>query len=166
MDWRRRQDCCSKGCNKRAAGTPDVEAASPATVLPLRLPVAGLPQTCPPLVHCRWRTASRRIRTAPVMTGAAASGADDSYSSATQEKDLGVSFSATMKVSEQCGIAASKGNKIIGLIKRMITYKEKQLIEPLNKAIFRTYMEYCFQAWRPYRKKGHRQATQNTTKSN
>ena len=31
----------------------------------------------------------------------------------TQEKDLGVTFSADMKVSEQCGIAASKGNKIL-----------------------------------------------------
>ena len=28
----------------------------------------------------------------------------------TQEKDLGVTFSADMKVSEQCGISASKGN--------------------------------------------------------
>ena len=28
----------------------------------------------------------------------------------TQEKDLGVTFSAAMKVSEQRGIAASKGN--------------------------------------------------------
>ena len=31
----------------------------------------------------------------------------------TQEKDLGVTFSADMKVSEQCGIAASKGNQIL-----------------------------------------------------
>ena len=29
----------------------------------------------------------------------------------TQEKDLGVTFSADMKVSEQCGISASKGIK-------------------------------------------------------
>ena len=41
----------------------------------------------------------------------------------TQEKDLGVTFSADMKVSEQCGIAASKGNQSLGLIKRTITYK-------------------------------------------
>ena len=34
----------------------------------------------------------------------------------TQEKDLGVIFSADMKVSEQCGIAASKGNQILGLL--------------------------------------------------
>ena len=29
-----------------------------------------------------------------------------------QEKGLGVTFSADMKVSEQCGIPASKGNQI------------------------------------------------------
>ena len=40
-----------------------------------------------------------------------------------------------MKVSEQCGIAASKGNQIIGLIRRTIIFKEKQLIVPLYKAI-------------------------------
>ena len=36
--------------------------------------------------------------------------------------------SAVMKVSEQCGIAAAKGNHIFGLIRRNIVYKEKQLI--------------------------------------
>ena len=35
-----------------------------------------------------------------------------------KEKDLGVTISADMKVSEQCCIAASKGNQIIGLIRR------------------------------------------------
>ena len=39
-----------------------------------------------------------------------------------QEKDLGVTFSADMKISEQCGIAASIGNQIIWLIMRTITY--------------------------------------------
>ena len=43
-----------------------------------------------------------------------------------KEKDLGVTISADMKVSEQCGIAASKGNQILGLIRRNITYKEKR----------------------------------------
>ena len=72
----------------------------------------------------------------------------------TQENDLGVSFSADMKVSEQCGIAASKGNQILGLIiRRTITYKEKQLIVPLYKAIVRPHLEYCIQAWRSYHKK-------------
>ena len=70
-----------------------------------------------------------------------------------KEKDLGVTISADMKVSEQCGIAASKGNQILGLIMRNITYKEKRLIIPLYKAIVRPPLEYCIQAWRPYRKK-------------
>ena len=30
-----------------------------------------------------------------------------------KERDLGITISADMKVSEQCGIAASKGNQII-----------------------------------------------------
>ena len=56
------------------------------------------------------------------------------------------------KVSEQCGIAASKGNQIIGLIRRNITYKGKKLITPLYKAIVRPHVEYCIKAWRPYRR--------------
>ena len=39
-----------------------------------------------------------------------------------------------MTVSEQCGIAASKGNQILGLIRRNITYMEKKLIIPFYKA--------------------------------
>ena len=38
-----------------------------------------------------------------------------------KEKDLGVTISANMKVSEQCGIAASKGIQILGLIRTNIT---------------------------------------------
>ena len=70
-----------------------------------------------------------------------------------KEKDLGVTISADMKVSEQCGIAASKGNQILGLIRRNITYQGKKLIIPLYKAIVRPHLEYCIQAWRPFHKK-------------
>ena len=41
-----------------------------------------------------------------------------------KEKDLGVTISADIKGSEQCDIAASKVNKILGLIRKNITYKE------------------------------------------
>ena len=64
-----------------------------------------------------------------------------------------LTISANMKVSEQCGIAAAKGNQILGLIRRNIVYKEKELIIPLYKTIVRPHLEYCIQAWRPYRKK-------------
>ena len=65
----------------------------------------------------------------------------------TQEKDFRVTFSAEMKVSEQCGIFASKGNKILGIIRRTIMYKEKHLIVPLHKPIVRPHLEYCIEAW-------------------
>ena len=42
-----------------------------------------------------------------------------------KENDLGKTISTNTKVSEQCGIAASKGNKNIGLITSNIVYKEK-----------------------------------------
>ena len=50
---------------------------------------------------------------------------------------------ADMKVSEQCGISTSNGNKILGLIRKNIAYKEKKLIIPLHKAIVRPHLEYC-----------------------
>ena len=55
-------------------------------------------------------------------------------------KDLGLTISADMKVSEQCGIAAVKGNQILGLIRRNIVYKDKELIIPLYKTIVRPYL--------------------------
>ena len=72
-----------------------------------------------------------------------------------KEKDLGVSMNTNMKVSEQCRIAAFKGNQLIGMIRRNISYKEKRLIVPLYKAIVRPQLEYCIhvQAWSPYLRK-------------
>ena len=73
-----------------------------------------------------------------------------------KEKDLGVTINANMKVSEQCRIAASKGNQVLGMIRRKITYKDKSLIVgglPLYKAIVRPHLEYCIQTWSPYLRK-------------
>ena len=74
-------------------------------------------------------------------------------SKTVKEKDLGVTMNANMKVSEQCRIAASKGNQVLGMIRRNITYKEKSLIIPLYKAIVRPHLEYCIQAWNPHLRK-------------
>ena len=41
----------------------------------------------------------------------------------------------------------------IGLIRRNITYKEKQQIIPLYNATVRSELEHHIQAWRPYHKK-------------
>ena len=74
-------------------------------------------------------------------------------SKTAKEKDLGVTMNASMKVSEQCRIAASKGNQILGMIRINITYKEKSLIVPLHKAIVIPHLEYCIQAWNSYLRK-------------
>ena len=63
---------------------------------------------------------------------------------------VGVTMNANMKVSEQCRIAAYKGNQVLGMIRRNITYKDKSLIVPLYKAIVIPHLEYCIQAWSPY----------------
>ena len=75
------------------------------------------------------------------------------FSTTVKEKDLGVTMNANMKVSEQCRIAASKGNQVLGMIRRNITYKDKSLIVPLYKAIVRPHLEYCIQAWSQYLRK-------------
>ena len=68
----------------------------------------------------------------------------------SKEKDLGMTISADWKVSEQCGIAAKKGNQLLGMIKRNITYREKHLkacAQRFRYALFafihtQTYFEY------------------------
>ena len=70
-----------------------------------------------------------------------------------KEKYLGVSINANMKISEQCRIAASKGNQVLGMIRRNVTYKEKSLNVPLYKAIVRPHLEYCIHAWSPHLRK-------------
>ena len=65
-----------------------------------------------------------------------------------KEKDLGVTINANMKVSEQCRIAASMGNQVLGMIRRNITYKEKCLLIPLYKAIVDlTYNQIFHGGW-------------------
>ena len=45
------------------------------------------------------------------------------------------------------------------------TTKEKDLGVTFSGDM-KVHLEYCIQAWRPYRKKGRRQARKNTTMSN
>ena len=73
--------------------------------------------------------------------------------STEKEKDVGVIVSSDMKVSEQCGIAARKGNQILGLIRRNIAYRDKRLIIPPYISLVRPHLEYCIQAWRPHVRK-------------
>jgi ribonucleases P/MRP protein subunit RPP40 len=70
-----------------------------------------------------------------------------------KERDLGVIIDKTMKFSEQCNIAAKNANMTLGMIKRNIVSRNKNIIIKLYKALVRPKLEYCIQAWRPYLKK-------------
>ena len=91
------------------------------------------------------------LHTGPGNTGTNYEMGGTILSKTVKEKDVGVTMNANMK--EQCRIAASKGNQILGMIRRNIAYKENSLIVPLYKAIVRAHLEYCIQAWSPHLRK-------------
>ena len=86
------------------------------------------------------------LHTGPENTGMNYEMGGHILSKTGKEKDLGVTINDNMKILEQCRIAASKENQVIGMIRRNITYKENNLIVPLYKAIVRPHLEYCIQA--------------------
>ena len=62
------------------------------------------------------------LHTEPGNTGMNCEMGGTIISKTVKEKDLGVTMNANMKVSEQCRIAASKGNQVLGVILRNISY--------------------------------------------
>jgi len=73
--------------------------------------------------------------------------------SVTEERDLGVVISNDLKVSRQCICAASKANKVLGLVKRQFFNLDKTSFLILYKSFIRPHLEYAIQAWSPYLKK-------------
>ena len=69
-----------------------------------------------------------------------------------RERDLGIIVDSNCKFSEQCREVVKSANTL-GMIKRNITYKSKDVIVRLYKALVRPKLEYCVQAWRPYLKR-------------
>ena len=72
------------------------------------------------------------LHTGPGNTGMNYEMGGTILSKTVKEKYLEVTMNADMKVSEQCRIAASKGNQVLGMIRRNITCKENSLIVPLG----------------------------------
>ena len=54
------------------------------------------------------------------------------------------------KSEKQCVEAANNSNKILGMMRRGITYKEKTVMLKLYKSLVRPILEYSMQVWRPY----------------
>jgi len=69
------------------------------------------------------------------------------------ERDLGVMISSSGKVSEQCHIAATKANSVLGMIKRTVKSRSRDVVVRLYKTLVRPKLEYCVQMWCPYLQK-------------
>ena len=73
----------------------------------------------------------------------------DVIKSSTTEKDLGVVIDRSGKSSEQGILAARKANTVLGMIKRNISFRSKDVIVRFYKALRRLRLEFFVQAWCP-----------------
>ncbi len=64
-------------------------------------------------------------------------------------KDLGVSVASSLKFPQQCKDAAGKANRMLGFIKRNISFKIKDVILPMYTRLVRLHLEYTVQFWAP-----------------
>jgi len=62
-------------------------------------------------------------------------------------------ISADMNCSQQCRYAVNKANKVLGMIRRTIIYKDMKIMLNLYKTLVRPHIEYCVSAWSPHYKK-------------
>ena len=70
-----------------------------------------------------------------------------------EERDLGVIMQNDMKCNSQCIKAVKTANRVLGMIKRTFTVRDKSIILQLYKSLVRPHLEYSIQAWRPHFRK-------------
>jgi len=74
----------------------------------------------------------------------------------TEVKDLGVLISSNLKVADHCYEAYCKANRMLGLLKRTVKYRNPNMMVRLYKSLVRPHLEYSSPAWSPhYRKDKH-----------
>ena len=66
---------------------------------------------------------------------------------------MGVIIHDSAKPSRQCTEAAAKANKVLGMIRRTVVSRDKNIILNLYKTLVRPHLEYCVQVWSPYMQK-------------
>jgi hypothetical protein len=67
-----------------------------------------------------------------------------------EEVDLGILTTNDLKTSKQCRQAYNKASRMLGMIRRSITFKHKDIILSLYKSIVRPLVEYAVPAWSPH----------------
>jgi len=71
----------------------------------------------------------------------------------TTEKDLGVLICSNLKVAEHCYEAYCKANRMLGLLKWTVKYRNPDTMVRLYKSIIRPYLESSSPAWSPHYRK-------------
>ena len=71
----------------------------------------------------------------------------------TEERDLGVIVTNDLKPARQCVKPAARAMSVIGMIGRQFRKLDKEDFLILYKSFIRPHVEYCIQAWSPYRGK-------------
>jgi len=70
--------------------------------------------------------------------------------SVQQEKDLGVLTSSDLAVSHQCLEAASRANRVLGIVRWQLKALDKESFLIIYEGFVRPHLEYAIQAWTPY----------------
>jgi len=66
-----------------------------------------------------------------------------------KEKELGVIIDNSLNFSDQCAATVKKANRMLGVLRRKVKYKSKEVVVRLYKALVRPVLEYCVQLWNP-----------------
>jgi len=68
----------------------------------------------------------------------------------SEEKDLGIWCTGSLKPSFQCQRAAAKAMQVLGLIRRSFKILSSDMLTFLYKIYVRPHLEYCAPIWCPY----------------
>ena len=80
-------------------------------------------------------------------------------------KDLGVNMSRDLSWSNHVGVIVNRANKVLGLLKRTVGSKNKEIFSMLYKSLVRPILEYACPAWSPHLVKDILAIVHSTTKN-
>ena len=66
-----------------------------------------------------------------------------------EERDLGVVLRDDLKVSSYCQQTYIKASRMLGLMARMVRFRNLEVMTRLYKSLVRHHLEYCASAWSP-----------------
>ena len=67
-----------------------------------------------------------------------------------QQLDLGIIITKDLKWQKQTEKSCKTANRVLGFIASNFRYKNKELILPLYKSLFRPHLEHAVQFWSPH----------------